>query len=934
MRILIILLLSITISENLNAQLTQQFYKKWDKTLGSSGHSKIVDIQFNDTTVFLFGEINGSGVNITNHYGGSDVVFLKVSPTTGNIISQFTYGGNGNEFVGNVLALNDGYLVSVFSNSNISGTKTINRACSSFGCYDIVLVKLDLNLNIRWQKSYISVSNCQSLQGRPLKNAVLTKTPFEDFYLLGAEFMCQETPIDVQFIEYIRLDSSGVVVNRNVINTFPSSSFIELQGLYYFSNNEIYMSWTTQIGLTVCRINQLGTVLNTYSYPTGGRTFLIDMYKKQNNNICYITIDCGANNDPAHPLYYPQTVRTVAKRSPRIYQEDERDIWIFETTSAGIITSNQFAYGVNDINTFPLIKFNFHGFSNLVLNNIDIRFAKQSIGDTLYFAINSYGNGYDKTDNSNGNVDYWILKIHKQTLQLLSEKGYGGNLWDFVHSFKKNPYNGDMFIAGTSISAQGGDKSNPPISSSGDMWLLNLGECFAQQRIYFNGDSMTVINGDSVTVYFACHSENKTFNVLNPQPNHEYRWFNSTGMLIHTGNSYTVPSPQSQTWNINPTEIKVRAVNLSGNCIGKENKIWIWHGEYMQNPTINFNNNVCKGSQVQLCADTTNLYGKYFLWRDENLNLTNAGINLNCLTTQILTEDSTNIYFSYIDSTCVLLTGINPVSCVKKLCESKPLKSQINTVFVPIPQTNNTSSIYCRGDNILLSVSNPAIYDLIHWFADSTYQQLLSTGTNFGYLNILTDDTVFVAGYNNIGCPSKTKLLKLKTNNLNPSFVASTTNILEGTPLALNNTSTADFPILGYTWSLEDGTIYNTTNIIHYFYLLGLNDVTLSAYDSLGCYFSVTYNDYINVLPFTGTLENNNETINVFPNPFVSTINIFNPNGIYSQIEIIDYLGKTVFQNILEIDNSFNLEFLNSGIYILKIFDKENNYNTIKIIKQ
>ena len=125
---------------------------EWQKSIGGSGQDYIYDIKETyDGGYVLAGNSNSgiSGLKTESSYGGDDFWIVKLN-SVGSIQWQKTIGGSGTDLLRTIAITNDGgYLIGGFSNSNISGLKTEN----SNGGYDYWVVKLDSSGNIEWQNT-------------------------------------------------------------------------------------------------------------------------------------------------------------------------------------------------------------------------------------------------------------------------------------------------------------------------------------------------------------------------------------------------------------------------------------------------------------------------------------------------------------------------------------------------------------------------------------------------------------------------------------------------------------------------------------------------------------------------------------------------------------------------------------------------------------
>ncbi len=94
------------------------------------------------------------------------------------------------------------------------------------------------------------------------------------------------------------------------------------------------------------------------------------------------------------------------------------------------------------------------------------------INDGYYICGSSYSNiSGDKTENSKGNVDYWILKLDT-TGNIVWQKTIGGSGTDYSNSITKTA-DGGCIIAGNSDSNISGDKTEDSRGLS-DFWIVKL----------------------------------------------------------------------------------------------------------------------------------------------------------------------------------------------------------------------------------------------------------------------------------------------------------------------------------------------------------------------------------------------------------------------------------------------------------------------------
>jgi len=124
----------------------------WENSYGGSGNDDLNSIIKTGTNEYLLtGRSNSpiSGDKSENLRGGKDFWIVKIDGS-GNLIWDKTVGGDGYDYPsGTVIADNSIYIVGK-SSSSVS----FDKSAANFGWDDYWLVKLDLNGNLIWDKTY------------------------------------------------------------------------------------------------------------------------------------------------------------------------------------------------------------------------------------------------------------------------------------------------------------------------------------------------------------------------------------------------------------------------------------------------------------------------------------------------------------------------------------------------------------------------------------------------------------------------------------------------------------------------------------------------------------------------------------------------------------------------------------------------------------
>lgn len=95
---------------------------------------------------------------------------------------------------------------------------------------------------------------------------------------------------------------------------------------------------------------------------------------------------------------------------------------------------------------------------------------ESSTGDFLIGGYSNSGAAGDKSEASQGDFDYWLVKLNSNG-SLLWEKTIGGDDVDEVHALRETN-TGNFIVAGTSISGVSGDKTQASVGY--DFWILEI----------------------------------------------------------------------------------------------------------------------------------------------------------------------------------------------------------------------------------------------------------------------------------------------------------------------------------------------------------------------------------------------------------------------------------------------------------------------------
>jgi hypothetical protein len=354
---------------------------EWDKTIGGSDYDELYTcIQTSDGGYLLGGysTSNISGDKTENSNGGADYWIVKID-FLGNIQWQNTVGGSYSETIRSIIQTPDGgYLLGGNSSSNISGDKTEN----SLGGFDYWIVKVDSIGNIQWQNT-IGGNGTEFL-------SFIISTEDGGYLLSGwstSNISGDKAENSIGGADYwiIKIDSIGIILWQNTIggndddqlfSAIKASDDGYILGGFSYSNvsgDKIENS----IGDEDYWIVKVDTVGNLQWQNTiGGNS--IDR------------LNCVINSNDGGYLAGGYSLSSVSgdktESSGGFF-----DYWIVKINLSGtILWQNTIGGSSNE------------GTTSVILTNAD----GYLLGGDSQSSISG-----DKTENSNGLYDYWIVKI-------------------------------------------------------------------------------------------------------------------------------------------------------------------------------------------------------------------------------------------------------------------------------------------------------------------------------------------------------------------------------------------------------------------------------------------------------------------------------------------------------------------------------------------
>ena len=408
-----------------NAQ-NAQYDIKWQKTIGGSINDFLLSITPSPDGGYVMGgrsESNFTGDKTENSNGSYDYWVVKTD-SLGNIVWQNTIGGSSTDFLFFITPTpSGGYILGGSSSSNISGDKTEN--CN--GSYDYWVVKIDSLGAIQWQNT---------IGGSSAEELFSITTSHDGGYVLAgyskSNISGDKTENSHGGEDYwvVKIDSLGNIVWQNTIGGSDDEQLLSItsssDGGYvlggWSASNISGDKTETSNGVAdywVVKIDSLGAIV--WQNTIGGNS-----------------------HDELHSIIPSSDGGYVlGGDSPSDISGDKTensngyyDYWVVKIDSLGTIVWQNTIGGINGDG----------------LNSIS------SSPDGGYVLGGTSGSNIsgDKTENSNGNEDYWVVKI--DSLGYIEwQNTIGGSYTEYLYSITPSP-DGGFVLGGSSDSNISGDK--------------------------------------------------------------------------------------------------------------------------------------------------------------------------------------------------------------------------------------------------------------------------------------------------------------------------------------------------------------------------------------------------------------------------------------------------------------------------------------------
>ena len=434
MRKLIILLLICTTTAH-----AQEI--EWQNTIGGSGVEFLNYTQQTSDGGYILGGRSNSGVSgdkTEPSKGDYDYWVVKLD-ATGNIQWQNTIGGDDADWLQSVQQTTDnGYILGGWSKSNISADKTEN----SQGASDFWVVKLDSIGNIQWQNT---------IGGDSTDNLYSLQQTTDGGYILGgfsiSSISGDKTEYSIGGSDYwvVKLDASGNIQWQNTIGGYENDNLYSLQqttdGGYILGGRSMSNATGDKTensqGLDdywVVKIDATGNI--QWQNTIGGNSWNELESIEQTSDGGYIL---GGSSDSDNSGDKTEN------------SQGDFDYWVVKLDATGNLQWQNTIGGDN----WDKLK----------------SIQQTTDGSYIFGGYSSSNISGDKTENSQGNYDYWVINIDSIG-NILWQNTIGGLYAEALSSIKQT-IDGGYIIGGQSVSPISGDKTEDS-QGNNDYWVIKL----------------------------------------------------------------------------------------------------------------------------------------------------------------------------------------------------------------------------------------------------------------------------------------------------------------------------------------------------------------------------------------------------------------------------------------------------------------------------
>ncbi len=456
---------------------------EWQKTIGGNGYDAILALQITDDGGYILGGTSGSNISGDKteiSFGARDYWVVKLD-ASGNIQWQNTIGGSDEDFITSIQQTTDGgYILGGWSKSDISGNKTKDN----HGSYDYWVLKLNATGAIQWQNTF---------GGKDDDRLSSLQQTTDGGYILGgnsnSNVSGDKTENSNGYVDYwvLKLDKEGAIQWQNTIGGNGADALFSLQqtfdGGYIlggFSYSNISGDKTENIlggsDYWVVKLDTSGSI--QWQNTIGGSGF-------DRLYILQLTTDGG------YILGGYSDSNISGDKTENNIGDD--DYWVVKLSEIGDIQWQNTIGG----------------------NGKDELLSLQQTTDGGYIlgGFSSSNISGDKTENCLGSDDCWVLKLDAAGA-IQWQNTIGGDSNDGLGTIQQTP-DGGYILGGASASDISGDKTENSHGDY-DLWIIKLApESVPTGEVPTNPNGLTLYPNPATDALFVQNDSKTTLCLRN-----------------------------------------------------------------------------------------------------------------------------------------------------------------------------------------------------------------------------------------------------------------------------------------------------------------------------------------------------------------------------------------------------------------------------------
>ncbi|MCB2408920.1 T9SS type A sorting domain-containing protein [Hymenobacter sp. BT178] len=425
--------------------------KQWDKTYGGNREDRPYVLRVTADGGSIIGGSSDStpSGDKTENSINSDVWVLKLD-AAGNKIWDRTVGTSSPDNFQTLCQASDGgYVLAANSNGNALGDKTQ----PSKGGLDMWIIKLDANGTKLWDKVYGGTSHDVVTKMVPTPDGGFLLCGYSESGISGDKTEATKGGMDFWVV---RIDANGTKLWDK---TYGGSGYEELRGAALTSDGGFVVCGGSVSGISgdksqgtrggvdfwVLKLDAAGTKQWDRTIGTGGDEQALDI--KQTADGGYVMLGntgAGISGDKTQP------------------SKGAYDAWVVKIDASGNLLWDRSLGGLEE-----------DGASSLLV---------ASDGGILVYANSNSSTSGDKTQDSKGSYDLWLVKLASGGATQW-DLTLGGSARDFAttgEGMQVTP-DGGLLLTGQSYSPVSGDKTHPNRGDS-DYWIMKLGSAITGTR--------------------------------------------------------------------------------------------------------------------------------------------------------------------------------------------------------------------------------------------------------------------------------------------------------------------------------------------------------------------------------------------------------------------------------------------------------------------